>query len=445
MLSDLVPTLALALALAVAAGPFARAQGQAADPAPREEMIDAIVQYAASGGCKTRRDIFGSAFEASCRQADKPSASDDDERIAMVDRLQRLSDAALIELCRRNGIADCEEPKEVSKGRSVLAYENAFPIEFNSPHAAWSPDARLLLLDNIDPPSGEVRLLDVAGGRLLDPPLSSGVAPRDVAWSPDGRWIALGERKRASQQEAPAESIRLFSVATLTESAGIAAAGTGCEAGLAEGMAFAADSRSLWVPCSWGPSRVANAVQLTVPEFVAERSFVPAFPVTGWSESYWEEGILRFKDDLVAMARFRNPALPPAGRPAVQTFSLGTLQPLHAPVYVSSARLAADLSGLYVGSELWSTASGQRVAADVKASGRCLGDADRLPSLGLYVELRAGSSSRHSRIVVADSASGATVQELGPIPKAIKVLVAPNGARVAVMGFGEIRFYRVNR
>jgi hypothetical protein len=44
---------------------------------------------------------------------------------------------------------------------------------------------------------------------------------------------------------------------------------------------------------------------------------------------------------------------------------------------------------------------------------------------------------------VIDSVSGATIQELGPIAKAIKALVAPNGAKVAVLGFHGIRFYRV--
>src|SRR5262249_40487150 len=132
-------------------------------------------------------------------------------------------------------------------------------------------------------------------------------------------------------------------------------------------------------------------------------------------------------------------------RSAVQSFSLTTGQPLYAPLYVGAARLADDLSALYVGDELWSTQSGQRVATGVKPNGRHLGAPNRLPGLRMHMEARAPTKSPYGALAVRNSATGATVQEIGPIPKVLTILVSPDGTRVAVAGFQGIRFYRVNR
>jgi hypothetical protein len=111
---------------------------------------------------------------------------------------------------------------------------------------------------------------------------------------------------------------------------------------------------------------------------------------------------------------------------------------------MATARLAPDLSGLYVGSELWSTQSGQRVATGVKPNGRYLGAQNRLTQLGMHVEARPQPKSRRSLLTVLDNATGATVQEFGPVPTGIvMILVSPNGMRVAVAGFHGIRFYQV--
>jgi len=53
-----------------------------------------------------------------------------------------------------------------------------------------------------------------------------------------------------------------------------------------------------------------------------------------------------------------------------------------------------DLSGLYVGDELWSTQTGQRVATGVKPDGRYLGAPNRLP--GLVQGLRTLGRSTYS-------------------------------------------------
>jgi hypothetical protein len=216
--------------------------------------------------------------------------------------------------------------------------------------------------------------------------------------------------------------------------------------GLLEGMAFTADSRALWVLCSQA-DKTAKAVRLRVPELKVEDSFAPASPISALSEIYWEEGVVRFGDDLVVTARFRSPKPVGGPRPMVQSYSLRTRQALYAPVPAAAgaARLAPDLSGLYIGNELWSARSGERVAAGVNPSGRYLGAPNRIPHLGMHVEAQPLAKSQRSVLTVLDSATGATVQELGPVPRALSILVSPDGLRVAVSSFHGIRFYRVNR
>jgi hypothetical protein len=432
------------LALSAVAGAPIRAQvaeTRAPEHLPREEMVDAIIHSALLGDCQVRSSIFGSAFAATC----KAPGIGDGEPIRMMRLLDRLSDDALLEICRRNKIADCKKPREISTGRSILNFESEFEIEFNSPRAMWSPDGRLLLLDNLNLPAGEVRLLDVAAGRLLDPPLYAGPLISDAAWSPDGQWIALSERQRVFAERDPAlAAIRLYAPGTSRELARISAADAGCSAGFAEGMAFTADSNALWVLCSH-QTKEAKAVKLKVPRLGVEDSLVPTAPMPGWSESYWEEPLLRISSDLILAVRFATPAPAKGPRSAVQAFRLSTRQPLYPPMYVGASRLADDMSGLYVGDELWSTQSGQRVATGVKPSGRYLAAPNRLPGLGLHIEARAPHNSLHGALAVLDSATGATVQEMRPIPKVVTVLVSPDATRAAVAGFRGIRFYRVSR
>lgn len=434
--------LAIALALAVTAGRSEQEQENAVELVPREDMIDAIIHFAASGRCETRRKVFGAAFDATCKKPDSGA----NEHMTMWEILDRLPERDLAGLCRRNRIADCEQPREVSKGRQILELDSAQDVEFNSYRAAWSPDGRLLLLDNLNLPAGEVRLLDVASGRLLDPPLHAGPI-HDAAWSPDGTLIALSDRRRASPEQAPpVGAIRLYDSSTRTARGSVSAADAGCSLGFQEGMAFTADSKALWVLCSQD-DKTAKAIKLKVPELEVVDSFLPGSPIPGWSESYWEEGIVRFAGDLILIARFRSPTPVSGLRSAVQSYSLRTKQPLHPAIkaVMATARLTPDLTGLYIGNELWSTRSGQRVASGVKPNGRYLGGQNRLPRLGMHLEARPQPKSRRSVLAVLDSATGATVQELGPVPTAVvAILVSPSGGRVAVAGFHGIRFYRVN-
>ncbi|MBO0763798.1 MAG: hypothetical protein J2P50_04295 [Hyphomicrobiaceae bacterium] len=434
----------LLIVLAAVGGTTVRAQEMPAEIEQREEIIDAIIAYATSGGCETRRKVFGGAFDATCGYPD-PGPDPGSERMAMWTLLDGLSEHDLMALCRRHGIADCEKPREVSNGRAVLTFESSFDIEFSSNHATWSPDGRLLLLDNLNLPAAEVRLLDVAAGRLLDPPLYAGVI-HDAAWSPDGAYIALSDRKRAHPgQPPPVGAVRLFASSTRKERARISAGDAGCTLGVLEGMAFTADSKALWVLCSQA-DKTAQATRLRVPTLEAEDSFAPASPSPALSEIYWEEGVVRSADDLIVTARFRSPK--PIGRlrPLVQSYSLRTRRTLSAPIPATAgaARLAPDLTSFYIGNELWSARTGEHVATGVDRSGRYLGAPNRIPQLGMYVEAKPLAKPQLSMLAVLDSATGATVQELGPVPRPLTVLVAPNGTKVAVSNFHAVRFYRVN-
>jgi hypothetical protein len=435
---------AVLLVLVAVGGAIVRAEERPAEIEQREETIDAIIAYATSGGCESRRKVFGAAFDATC---DKPGPGQDpgSERTAMWVLLDGLSERDLVALCRRNGIADCEKPREVSKGRAILTFESSFDIEFGSYRATWSPDGRLLLLDNLNLPEAEVRLLDVATGRLLDPLLYAGPI-HDAAWSPDGAYIALSDRKRAYPgQPPPVGAVRLYSAGTRKARAHISAGDAGCTLGLLEGMAFTADSRALWVLCSQA-DKTARATRLRVPGLEVEDSFAPASPVPALPEIYWEEGVVRFADDLVVTARFRSPKPVGGPRPLVQSYSLRTRLPLYAPIPAAagSAHLAPDLSSLYIGNELWSTRSGERLATGIDPSGLYLGAPNRIPQPEMHIEAKPLPKPQRSMLTVLDSATGATVQELGPMPRPLTILVSRNGRRVAVAGFHGIRFYRVN-
>src|SRR5262249_6884435 len=118
----LLPRVLVAVAAALLAGASVHAQEKNADFLPREDMVDAIIRYAASSGCDMRRNLFGADLAARCSKPD----ADDDEQMDMWLHLDRLSDRDLIELCRSNMIVDCERPREVSKGRGILTFESAF-------------------------------------------------------------------------------------------------------------------------------------------------------------------------------------------------------------------------------------------------------------------------------------------------------------------------------
>ena len=110
--------LTILLLLATTTGPLARAQQQAVEFAPREEMTFAIMGYAYSGGCETLRNVFGPMFDSVCHDPNRTTGFA--EHMLAFGFLGALRDEALIEICKKYKIRDCEKEQETSRGRPIL-------------------------------------------------------------------------------------------------------------------------------------------------------------------------------------------------------------------------------------------------------------------------------------------------------------------------------------
>jgi hypothetical protein len=434
------------LLLAATTNPV-RAQESAVEFAPREEVTFAIIFYAYSGGCETLRNVFGPMFDSVCHDPNRTTGFA--EHMLAFGFLGALRDEALIEICKKYKIRDCEKEQETSRGRPILTFVSAIRLMGDRHRPVWSPDNRFLLIDNL--PKREVRLLDVNRGTLRDPHVTMGI-PEVGAWSSDGKYLALSERKGGG-------TVRLYLSSSLEEIGMIGASKESCGGfgGLAPsaGMAFTADSQALWVTCFSLPERFAKVIKLKVPRLEIEDSMVLAPPGPDWRPSFSSAAILHHADDLILTGTFHK-ADAKTAHAAIQSYSLTTKEPLHPPVviqtktetsivrWVSTPHLTDDLSGVYVEDELWSTKTGERVATEVKSSGRYLGAPNRIPQLKMHLEPRGNKNAMRGELIVVESESGATIQEIGPINKVAKILVSPDGSKVAVFSFHGIRFYRVN-
>jgi hypothetical protein len=88
-------------------------------------MIDAIMTYAGSGGCKTLRNVFGSAFDEACSRP----GSDTALYITALMGLLSQPDQALFEICTRNKLVDCEARQETSTGKLILTFAGSFSLQ----------------------------------------------------------------------------------------------------------------------------------------------------------------------------------------------------------------------------------------------------------------------------------------------------------------------------
>ena len=239
--------LALRIVLLVLTNSSAFAQDKPIEFVPREQLIFAIVHYAYSGGCETLRNVYGTVFDSVCHDPHRTSGFA--EHMFAFGLLRCQQDEALIEICRRNKITDCVKLREASKGRQVLTLKSSVDLGLIATfHPTWSPDNRFLLVDNL--PKGEIRLLDVDRGQLLDPPIYTGPPLNAAAWSPDGNYLAFSDRKRAyADQQPPIGGVRLYSSGTFEQLAIFAYSKGGCSPGSSGAMAFTPDSRAIWLAC----------------------------------------------------------------------------------------------------------------------------------------------------------------------------------------------------
>jgi hypothetical protein len=460
------------LVIVIAATPqWASAQERAIEFAPREEMIDAIMTYAGLGGCATLRDVFGPRLEAIAKglAGGRSGRSPDAICTAAVSlgelSLHRARVATLIEICTRNGIMSCRKRQEASAGAPVLTFYASIGVKGATATAAWSPDNRFLLVFtypefgplDTPPRRGYTLVIDIERqvSRTL---ISEPIGIFAVAWSPDGRYIAANKQR----------AIHLFAADTLAEKGFTVGRGNRCGTHNANRMAFTADSSALWVACggsggSYSP--MAIAIKFGVPSMQVEDRLFATPHESDWR--FRTTAISRLGDDLVlvgqALGRYNDPKI------AVRSFNLRTKAPLHPPViYEAPERsesnpdvfLTDDLSGILIrffptrqdGAEVWSTSTGKRIARvnpRTMMYGRSLGAPNRIPSSPLHIEEQWLPTSPRRTLLVIDSQSGASVQELGPVSgsghaPSRSVLVSPDGKMAAHLGRHEIRFYRVD-
>jgi WD40-like Beta Propeller Repeat len=461
----------LCLPLIFSTTPLARAQGPTAELAPREEVIDAIMNYVRSGGCEALNQVLGSGVGDLCKtdpSKEQMLAKQKIATLALAMGLPSVKDAELIEICARTKL-DCEKRPEVSAGRPILTFHASVGVKGATPTAAWSPDNRFLLVyafpelgpRDRPPRLGYTLVVDIeqqqARALLTDP-----VATYAVAWSPDGRYIAFNNQR----------AIHLYALDTLEEKASIAPGPYNkCSTHSADRMVFTGDSRALWVACggfggSYGLQAIA--IKLGVPALQIEDRLLPNPPDA--RASFRTTAISRFGDDLILVGEARGGSYDKPELSA-RSFSLGRKEPLHPPVsYVSAERseynpdvfLTDDLSGILIrragwlpdGAELWSTRSGERVVTlhpKTMMDGRALGAPNRIPHSPLHISEQL--LPLRSTLVVFDSRSGDTVQEIGWVVGSPhlrqaagvrNVLVSPDGKMAAHFGRYEIRFYGVN-
>src|SRR5262249_7173258 len=128
----------LVVALLVAANSLARAQDNAPQFAPRDEMISAIVSYANSGGCETLRNVFGPVLDSVCHNPHRTTGFA--EHVIELGFLRSQPDGALVEICKKYRIRDCEKPPEISRGRPILTFVSALDLMGGRFTPTWSPD-----------------------------------------------------------------------------------------------------------------------------------------------------------------------------------------------------------------------------------------------------------------------------------------------------------------
>jgi hypothetical protein len=320
------------------------------------------------------------------------------------------------------------------------------------------------------------------------PLVTEDAAPSAVAWSANGKYIALNGLKLGPMAASPS-GVRLFASDTLEKKGNIAPAKHHrCNIALSQDMAFTADSKALWVSCGrYGtPSPLPIAIKLGVPGLEIDDSLFPVLlaPDTQFEFQTYE---ISTGNDGLALTGISRPArlAPPdyQQQMAVQSFSLETKTQLHPPVLMNlyygdgepfgvrtalGLHLIRDLSAVLIHfpgaafgrsgrsyaelAELWSTARGGRLDAGQSHTiyERYL-PPNRIGQSGMHLQTHANpdpSRYRRTHLIVLDSQTGATIQQLGPIATGTggaKILVSPTGNRVALVSRDEIRFYRVNQ
>jgi hypothetical protein len=445
--------LVLAILLWAGMSPGARAQEPRTVWVPRDEMVGAIIVFAATQ-CGKIDELLPELFAAHCKDPSGVSAMFMLARMA----LAHQSDAALRGLCTKHGIADCQTQEETSRGQPILVPDITVAVRGSALTSSWSPDNRFLLLRSGR--SEGLQILDVESGQFVDKTLQK-VDVFGFAWSPDGKHAAL----------TTLAALRILSVGSWEELGTRLATKEGCQFQAQRYMAFTLDSRSLWVPCGGGQSsgqrRIAQ--KISVPELKVEDEMLLSPPPGAARMGFSALSIARHADNVVVtgtLYRYDEAGKLQAGE-GVSALNLTRKVPVYPPfaaglfirhsddlsrvlLYRRRATGPADKRGnapVEWAVETWNTESGEQIG---RFGGTTGADSTRVmpvavPMSNLLVAAYGSRSSLRRTLIVMDDRSGAVLQEIGPMPSVDGIVVSPDGSRAAIYRSDETRIYKVNR
>jgi hypothetical protein len=167
-----------------------------------------------------------------------------------------------------------------STGAPILDLSRRIALPAPVRYVVPSPDGRAVLLLTSTPSITDqsVISLDAQTGAFAPAPLIATGSARSIAFSPDGRTLAVNrEGRRRGERDYHLGRIRLFATEGFAELADVSFAEQDCT--LSRHMAFSADSGGLWVLCESSRDRPQDllAVELALPRLdVVERRTAPA-------------------------------------------------------------------------------------------------------------------------------------------------------------------------
>jgi hypothetical protein len=158
--------------------------------------------------------------------------------------------------------------KDANSPREILSHEYTIAVpKLIGDNLVWSPDARFVALAQYGKKA--LYLIDVDERTLSEVTLPGAVADPEIAWSPDGKYLALTDLNLQPRPGAP-PGIRLL-MRDGEEVGRVDGSTVDCWFNPKSSLAFSPTSSSLWSACSYIPRRDTGkpfilAVELRVPD-----------------------------------------------------------------------------------------------------------------------------------------------------------------------------------
>jgi hypothetical protein len=169
--------------------------------------------------------------------------------------------------------------EDVSTGQKIVSFEKKITLPMPARYIRPSYDGQFAIFLTKNDVIGAQRLhrVDVETGVASPMPMLADSSARSVAFSPDGRYIAVNLEGRRRERNFSYGRIRLLTIDGMTEVGNLWAEEQRCA--LDSEMTFSTDSTALWVLCrsSQAQSDDLIAVKLRVPDLtIVERHAAPA-------------------------------------------------------------------------------------------------------------------------------------------------------------------------